>query len=223
MGQVLAAKLSRKWEVVLFDSDPCQLKIAAAQLGLAAVPQIEGLSGVGAVVLAVPDNAAPACARQVAQLPAPPVIINIATNVTHAQLVAAAGGARCASVKFVSHAAEMGRGEAPLIIVHHEPADLVDLACRIFAPAGIVTVGDADRVKFINTVAVEKALVAAVAIERELAAAGVADPAILSAALRVVGAGVLKAYAANDLGPFARDIVRRLKEEGEKVNGWQGC
>ena len=43
----------------------------------------------------------------------------------------------------------------------------------------------------------------------------VGDSAVIQSAIGQVAAGTLKAYAAGDLGPFARDIVRQLKKNAE--------
>ena len=77
--------------------------------------------------------------------------------------------------------------------------------------AGLVAA--ADLVKTINSVATEGALKAAVAIEQALCASGIDDPAMIAGALSVVAPGVLKAYAEDDLGPFARGIVSALRDK----------
>ena len=59
----------------------------------------------------------------------------------------------------------------------------------------------------------EQALKAAVAIEQALCAAGIDDRKMMDGALSVVAPGVLKAYAEDDLGPFARGIVCALRDK----------
>ena len=61
--------------------------------------------------------------------------------------------------------------------------------------------------------AAEQALKAAVAIEQALCAAGIDDRKMMDGALSVVAPGVLKAYAEDDLGPFARGIVCALRDK----------
>jgi hypothetical protein len=42
------------------------------------------------------------------------------------------------------------------------------------------------------------------------------EPEIVKSAIRQVAAGVLKAYADQDLGPFARNIVRSVRAKTKK-------
>ena len=69
--------------------------------------------------------------------------------------------------------------------------------------------------KQINSIATEEALKAAVTVEEALRRAGVEDPDMVKSALTQVLTGVVKAYAADDLGPFARGIVRALRDKSD--------
>ena len=145
------------------------------------------------------------------------IAISVATNVAqHVLAETAARHVKCIGVKFVGHAGEMALGLDPVIIVNDRPGELSVLAAELFAAAGQVVIGKADVVGYINTVAAEKALEAAVAIEEGLQLQGVTHPAIIKSAIRQVAAGILKAYADQDLGPFARQIVRAVRAKHKK-------
>ena len=69
--------------------------------------------------------------------------------------------------------------------------------------------------KQINSVATGEALRAAVEIERVLKAAGIVDSELIRGALSQVAPGVLWAYAEDDLGPFARNIVNAIRDRAD--------
>ena len=69
--------------------------------------------------------------------------------------------------------------------------------------------------KRINSIATEEALKAAVAVEASLRREGIGNPDMVRSALTQVVTGVIKAYAADDLGPFARGIVRALQDKSD--------
>ncbi len=212
MGRELARRLKDHIELTIFDRDAAFLATVANEFAIPAAASIDEVAAVGTVILAVPDPEVINCIKDFNQRPAPLTVINIATNVAqHVLEEAAAPHVRCIGVKFVGHAGEMSLGLDPVVIVNERPAALVDTAKAIFGPVGQVVVGKADTVSAINTAAAEKALEAAVYIEEALRQQGITDPAIVKSAIRQVAAGVLKAYADQDLGPFARQIVRAVR------------
>ena len=119
------------------------------------------------------------------------------------------------NVKIIGHAGEMSCGARPVIVVDQVEDAPVHTAREIFSLAGNVVVGEADQVKQINSIATEEALKAAVTVEEALRRAGVEDPDMVKSALTQVLTGVVKAYAADDLGPFARGIVRALRDKSD--------
>lgn len=217
MGRVLAQRLKDHVELTIYDRDPENMAVTQKELGVRTASGLEDLAGLGAVILAVPDPEVINCIKDFNQLKTPMVIINIATNVAqHVLEETAAKHVRCIGVKFVGHAGEMALGLTPVIIVNERPAELTDVVKKIFAPVGQVMVGKADIVSYINTSAAEKALEAAVNIEEGLKQQGITDPDIIKSAIRQVAAGILKAYADQDLGPFARQVVRAVKAKLKK-------
>jgi hypothetical protein len=217
MGRALAMRLKEYTDLVVFDRDPERLAIIAEELDLPIAAGIDELAEIGIVILAVPDREVISLLKDFNLIKKPLVAINIATNV--AQIVleeTAASHVRCTGVKLIGHAQELALGQRPVIIVNDKPADLVPLAEELFSPVGDVIVGKADSVTAINTVAVQKALEAAVHIEETLINGGVTDSAVIGSAIRQVAAGVLKSYSNDDLGPFAREIVRAIRAKLKK-------
>ena len=214
MGKILAQRLATQHEVFIYDADPAAAEAAAQALGLRAAANLAGESA-DALVLAVPDAAVRPCIEMLLAQQTTAIVFNVATNISREILAEMAGASlRALNVKIIGHAGEMGRGGQPVIVVDEADPALAAVAAELFAPVGRVLVAEADLVKTINSVATEEALKAAVAIEQALCAAGIDDPAMIGGALSVVAPGVLKAYAEDDLGPFARGIVCALRAEG---------
>ncbi|MDU4961902.1 MAG: NAD(P)-binding domain-containing protein [Sporomusaceae bacterium] len=215
MGRVLAARLAETAELTLYDADTERAAEVAAVVGARAAVSLEDAAQAEAVILALPDQEVIACLSKLNLVPRTSLtVINIATNLARTTFAAAAAPhIRCVSAKFVGHAAEMAAGARPVIIVDNADPELTELAATLFAGVGDVLTGDSDWVAAINTIAAEKALEAAVLIEERLRYRGFADPAIAKSAIGQVAAGIIKAYAVDDLGPFARKVVNSVREK----------
>jgi pyrroline-5-carboxylate reductase len=217
MGRVLASKLSDHVELKIFDRDASRLQVVAEELGVPAAASLEELTELGTIILVVPDREVISLIKDFNQLKQPVTIINIATNVAqHVVELAAAKHVHCIGVKFVAQAREMALGAEPVIVINERPAELALLAQEIFASVGKIVIGNADIVTYINTQAAEKALTAAVLIEETLHCQPYANKDVIKSAISQVAAGILKAYAEDDLGPFAREIVRAIRAKLRK-------
>lgn len=217
MGRVLAGRMKEYAEVLIFDRDPERLAVVAGELAVPVAAGIEELADIGTVILAIPDREVVSLIKDFNLIKKPLVVINIATNV--AQLVleeTAQKHVRCTGVKMICHAGEITVEQRPVVIINDKPADLIPLARELFEPIGDILVGKADSVTAINTIAAQKALEAAVDIEETLIRGGVTDSNVIKSAIRQVAAGILKAYTADDLGPFAREIVRAIRAKLKK-------
>ena len=211
MGSILVERMMAGNEVLLYDADPAAAKVVAESFRLKAVTALSGLV-VDALVLAVPDTAVKSCLDLLLENKVQAVVFNVATNISREMLAKMSGAKlRSLNVKIIGHAGEMSRGARPVIVIDQGPKDWVELARQLFNQVGTVVVGEADQVKQINVIATEEALKAAVAIERTLCAAGIVNGEMIRGALSQVAPGVLKAFAEDDLGPFARGIVDSLR------------
>lgn len=215
MGRILAARLAGENEVVVYDANGQNAKAVAESLELKAMGSLSEMD-VDALVMAVPDIAVGSCVAELGKLGKSVIVFSVATNISREMLAEMSGATvRCLNVKIIGHAGEMGRGSKPVIVVDGGNGELTELGRRIFASVGTVLVGDADRVRLINTLATEEALKASVAIERSLRSAGVSEPEMIRGALAQVAPGVLRAYSEDDLGPFAREIVNALRDRAD--------
>ena len=211
MGKILAARMAAEHEVILYDTDVSSARKEAETLNLKAVPLLNDLK-VDAVVLAIPDNAIGGCIAELSKIRRKWNIFSVATNISREMLAEFSGEKlHCLNVKIIGHAGEMGRGAKPVIVIDGSNAEMVRLAQQIFSTVGTTVVGEADQVKQINSVATAEALKAAVAIEQTLETAGIKNLDMIQGALLQVATGVIRAYAEDDLGSFAKQIVKTLR------------
>lgn len=216
MGRVLAGLLARQVDLCIFDRNTDQMKIVAEELQVSTVDTLEEMTGMNTVILAVPDLEVVSCIKVFNSINKPLSVINIATNASQDMLNnIAASHVKCICAKFVGHADEIALGHLPVIIVNQSPAELVAQTVEIFQLVGQVITGKADIVHTINTIAAQKAIEAAVSIEELLKEKKIYDPAIIKSAIRQVAAGIIKAYADGNMGPFAREIVQSVKNKNK--------
>lgn len=216
LGKIVVARLANYHQLVIYDRNTELVSSIAQLYGISAAGSLDEVARCNMVLLALPDKEIINCIHQLNAFKREMLVINMATNMPQSVAEQAAIlPVRCMSVKFVGHAGEMSLGFNPVIIVNQYPEDQVQAVSRLFEPVGQVIVGQADMVTAINTIAAEKAVEAGVLIEENLKAGGYNDPAIIQSAISQVGAGILKAYASNDLGPFAQEIVKKVKMKKE--------
>ena len=215
MGKILAAAMAVGNEVALYDADRDRAARLAGSLKLQALATMTETAA-DAVVLAVPDKAIAPCVAELVKTGKSWNVFSVATNISREMLAAmACGEVRCLNVKIIGHAGEMSRGSRPVLVIDRGEVAMIELAQRLFAAVGVLTVGEADQVQRINSVATAEALRAAVAVESTLQKEGITDPAVIRGALSQVAPGVLRAYAEDDLGPFAREIVAKIRQSAQ--------
>ena len=213
MGKILAERLATQHEVFIYDADPAVAEASAQALGLRASTDLAGKAA-DTLVLAVPDAAVKPCIEMLLVQQTTAMVFGVATNISREMLAEMAGTSlRALNVKIIGHAGEMGRGGQPVIVVDAIDQELAAVAAELFAAVGSVVVANADVVQTINVIATEQALRAAVLLEQALRTAGIENWEMIHGALSVVAPGVIKAYAEDDLGPFARKIIAALREE----------
>lgn len=212
MGKVLSKKLAGHVKLKIFDRDESQLQAVAEEIGIPTATSLEELAELGTIILVVPDREVISLIKDFNQMERTLIIINVATNVARHVLAATASPqVKCIGAKFIAQAREIAMGAEPVILVDERPAELAALVQEVFAPVGKIIIGNADAVTYINTQAAEKALTAAVLIEETLRCQPYANADVIKSAISQVAAGILKAYAEDDLGPFAREIVRAIR------------
>lgn len=212
MGTVLANRLKSNVEITIYDKDSECIKKKAHELGVNYVVEMEELLDRDVIILAIPDREILACIQEFNTMGNSINLISIATNVAQRTLdETAAEQVKCIAVKFIGQADEILAGDNPVIVINSCPAELVPVAKAVFHSLGQILVGEADMVTRINNLTARKVIEAAVMIEEELRQEGYTQDFLISTAIRQVGAGVLKVYSYNNLGPFGREIVQQVR------------
>lgn len=219
MGKVLAQLLAGHVTLCLFDRNGEAMNEVATRLNIRTVTQLEDIITTQTVILAVPDHEVVSCIKVFNQIKSPLRVINIATNVDQSMLESiAAPHVQCICIKIIGHADEIALGQRPVIVVNESPLALVPEMVDIFQHVGQVLIGRADVVQFINSIAAEKALEAAVGIEETLKQHQITNPLIINSAIGQVASGIIKAYADGNMGPFAREIVQSVRKKTKITN-----
>ena len=216
MGSILARAMSQGNRVTIYQRDEATGRQVAAEIGCAYDQPANALPTADVVILALPTEAtAPALASIRGLLKPDAVVINIATKVLKDSLRPLLNGAcHLVGAKIVGQF--RGMEERPVIVIDADTGTGQQAASALFACLGTVQPGDERTVQFINTLTARESFRAAIHIQDALQEAGVSAE-LINSALRVVAVGSLKAYAAQDMGPFGRDILRELRSaEGAK-------
>ncbi|MCL5935519.1 MAG: NAD(P)-binding domain-containing protein [Firmicutes bacterium] len=211
MGEILAGSMSKKHEVAVYDRDEGKGRLVAERTDSRFCSPPDFLPLADAVVLALPPSVtAPALESMRPLLRPDVVVVNIATTVCRDDLRPVLNGVgHLVGAKIVGHYREMR--ERPAILVDAETEKGRQAALLLFSDLGTVLPGDERVVQLINTAATREAFRAAVRIEELLREAGV-DDTLINSAIRVVAAGSIKAYADGDIGPFARDLLKEIRQ-----------
>jgi 3-hydroxyisobutyrate dehydrogenase-like beta-hydroxyacid dehydrogenase len=114
--------------------------------------------------------------------------------------------------KIIGHAKSMDAGEPGLIIAQTGDQREYELIKSQLPGYIDVVQGDAALVPQINAIASTEGIKAAVATRNQLEKMGIPNKWI-DVAIRTCCAGTMKAYTENDLGHYAQELVRKLKEE----------
>jgi len=115
--------------------------------------------------------------------------------------------------KIIGHAGSMSEGHPGLVVVRTDDQAAFHLIKSQLPGFQEVVLGDADLVAKINEAGTVEALRIAVNLRKQLRAISVPETWI-PVVLKTVCAGVVKAFADDDLGDFGREMVKRLEEEG---------
>jgi len=210
MGSFLARKLSGLYRVNVYD----RVREASEKLSQssnALVVDKTELNKADVVILALATEVIPKALEEVDSYLAPDaVLVNIATTFSHSALNTKKNKV---SAKIVGHAKEMAFGEKPVIIVEGDDFASREMVKEVFQNIGRVFEGSTDLVSKINTISSRFGIIAALEIKEALGEMNVEEE-IITAAIRNVAAGTMKAFAVDDVGPFAINIIKEYEKGG---------
>lgn len=115
--------------------------------------------------------------------------------------------------KIIGHAQSISAGEPGIIVVGtEEDATLEKIRSRLPGFQAVVS-GDPNLVAHINRTASTEGIRAAVRVRHQLSEYSIPDEWI-DVAIRTVCAGTLKAFVEDNLGDFARELVKEIQSGG---------
>lgn len=213
MGSFLAKKLSSSYQVSVYDKSYEKAEALSKNCDVFAVKKTE-LNQAQLVILALASEVIPQAIEELESFLNPSaVIVNIATTFPHRNLSAKL---EKVSAKIIGHAKEMAKGEKPVIIMEGNSQNAKEMVRGVFQNIGTVIEGSTDMVSKINTIASKQGVIAALEIKKALGEMEL-DDEIITAAIRIVGAGTMKAFALGDIGPFVQAIVREYERDSGRV------
>ncbi|KJS87334.1 MAG: hypothetical protein JM58_04620 [Peptococcaceae bacterium BICA1-8] len=209
MGSFLARKLSGIYQVYVYDRDR-EAAESLSQSSNALVVNKTELNKADLVILALASEVIPRALEEVEGYLAPnAVLVNIATTFAH---IALNTNKNKVSAKIIGHAKEMDLGEKPVIIIEGDDDASREVVKEVFQNIGNVFEGSTDLVSKINTISSRFGIIAALEIKKALGEMDL-DEEIITAAIRIVAAGTMKAFAVGDVGPFAQAIINEYQSK----------
>ncbi|MFZ7104678.1 MAG: NAD(P)-binding domain-containing protein [Peptococcaceae bacterium] len=209
MGSLLAGKLAPVYELYVYDRIPDNAQRLSKSCGAVAASK-EDLRNAEIIIMALATETVLQALRELEDyLAESAVIVNIATTLPHSALKIKY---QKVSAKIIGHAKEMAAGEKPVVIVEGDNEDSEKPVRDIFAHIGTVEKGDTDLVGRINTLSSKYGILTALQIQKELEGLKLSQE-IVTAAIRNVAAGTMKAFALGDAGPFAQSIIAEYDKE----------
>jgi len=217
MGSIVSRQFPPDTKKMIIDKDLAKASELARSIGGSFSNALEDAKDADLIALVLPT---PAVSETVEKLQVlvkkGAVIMNMATTAKiDPAILARNPEIFIVDTKIIGHAQSISRGEPGIIVVKTENAEvLAFIKSQLIGFADVVQ-GDADLVPVINTIGSIEGIKTAVAIRHQLRAMGIPDEWI-HVVIRTVCAGTIKSFTENDLGDFARELLRTLESENQK-------
>jgi len=217
MGSFLAERFNSDYELIVVDKNLNAATRLSNKLKCLGSNSYDVLDDADIIVLALPTEVMVEAVKQIIQkLTKSPVVVNIATTASDTEIEKTLKkNINLISAKIIGHAAEMRKGERPIIIID-ESKDLktkLEVA-RLFSKVGTVVFGNVQQVALINTVSSEEGIKTALRIKERLLKQNVPEQ-LIDFAIRNVAAGTMKAFTEGNIGPFAQKIIEEFNKNKE--------
>ncbi|WP_162008004.1 NAD(P)-binding domain-containing protein [Heliorestis convoluta] len=211
LGALIVKRLPKEVELLVIDKEEEVARNVASMTAASYSTSIEDVQEATVAILTLP---APIVIPVLQELQSKGIgnntlFINMATTITAEKIKSAGIDLPVVGVKVIGHFREMELGEEGLLVIDATEKERYQRIAELLKDLAPSVPGPADQVAFVNSVAAEEGIRAALRVEKRLRQAGVPEEWI-AVALRVPTAGTMKAYSINDLGPFARELVQRI-------------
>ncbi|KAB2951185.1 hypothetical protein F9B85_13345 [Heliorestis acidaminivorans] len=211
LGALVAKRLPRETDLIIIDTEEVVARDVAAFTKADYSTALKDIEGATIAILTVPAPTVIPLLQtlQSQEIGRDTLFLNMATTITAEKIQKAAIDLSVLSVKVIGHFREMELGERGLFVLDETDAETFQRVSSLLEEVAPSVQGFSDQVALINSISAEEGIRTALRVEKRLRQAGVPEEWI-GVALRVPTAGTMKAYSLNDLGPFARDLVKKI-------------
>lgn len=213
MGTLIASMLPAEVRKIVIDKDRDKARAVAEQVEAEYSDKIEAAAAADMIMLVLP---AAAIQEMVAELLGVvkdgTTILNMATT-AQVEPATALNNRNIAVIdtKIIGHAKEIFRGEPAIIVVNTADEARFAAIANVLKNFYKVVQGNSSLVETINSLASSEGIKTAVAIRKKLQNLNI-DNDWITVAIRTVCAGTMKAFTEDDLGHFARELVKKLEQ-----------
>jgi 6-phosphogluconate dehydrogenase (decarboxylating) len=213
MGSIIAGQLPEGTKKIIVDQEVEKARLLAERVGGAPADSFEAVSDADLIALVIPAPAVNAAVEKLMDTAkAGALILNMATSAHVDPAVMAKNPAvSVIEAKIIGHAGAISEGNPGIVVAKTDDQTALNRIRDQLPAFRDVVRGDADLVPKINETATLEAIRLAVKLRKLLREMDIPENWI-TVATKTVCTGVLKAFADNDLGDFAREIVRQLED-----------
>ncbi len=215
MGSAVARSLAQDTNKVIIDSDLDKAIALAEDIDGMSYAELSGAADADLIIVVIPPQIVNTTIKHLIDIvKSGAVIINMATNaITDPGDYVNSKNITVVDTKVIGHSVTIGGGMHGVVIVKTLDESIFNLIRSQLVGFKDVQKGDADLVAEINSIAVTEGLKTAIRISNKMQNDDIPEEWI-KAALGSTCAGTIQAFANEELGHFARELVRKI-ENGE--------
>lgn len=213
MGSYLGLQLPKTVEKIIIDTDKEKAKQLAQKIGGSFSNSLKAAEHADIIALVLPAPAVLETAKELMKIcKSNTVIMNMATNGSIKELAVNEKAIHFVDVKIVGHAVPDESNIAMYVIADTKNIEIFKRIEFILQGFQTVVMGNADIVSVLSTIGVTEAIKAAVSVKKALKQYDVPKE-LEDIVIQTVCAGTMKAYVKGDLGPFARELAKKLEQQ----------
>lgn len=214
MGSVVARQLPQESPKVIIDHDMDKAKELAYKVEAKYDNSLQSAKDADAIFVILPANGVEETVEKLQDIiKTGAVIVNMATSVCVEKIGKKhRGDIDLIDAKIIGNASTINREKKGIVVVKTTDTAKFNIIKELLSGFFIVEQGDADIVEKINTIAVYEGIKAAVAIRKQLTEMDIPEK-WSNVVLETVCMPTMKSYIDGTLGPFAKEIAKKLEND----------
>ena len=212
MGSALAKQLPKETQKIIIDRDLSTAKMVASEVIGEYNSDLQDAKDADLVLLVLPPLAVEETIEKLASMmKSNSVIVNLATSANIDEKYSKRReDLSFIDAKIIGNADALKNGDPCIVVVKCDNPEIIAMLKKQFPSFYKVEQGNASLVETINTISTEEALKAAFSIKKELEEKNIPED-WKNVAIGTVCTWTIKSFLKGDLGPFGRNIVKRLE------------